>query len=502
MSFAPHFPTRPDPLRNWARTAADRIALVDRMTGHRLTYAEMNARAERALAALQSLGIRRGDRVGALANNRIELIDLFFACGRMGAALVPFNWRLPAAELGPIMAHARVSLCFGDGTLRALAEAATHSAHVLLRWIDFDAEYETLLRHAGSALEADVAADDALLVLYTSGSTGTPKGAILPHRQIFYNAVATATAWQLTHEDVAPITTPCFHTGGWNVFATPLWQRGGTVVITEKFEPADFLNALHEEHCTVSLTVPTQLLMMLKAPNWGIELPQLRSFFSGGAPCPAAVLEQVRAAGYSIREGYGLTECGPNCFTIAAEQAIARPGLVGWPMPFLAMKLVDEAGNEVAAGDVGELLLRGPQMFAGYLHDPERTAEALAPGGWLRTGDLAVRAADGAYAIAGRRKEMFISGGENVFPAEVESVLATCPGIVEVAVIGVPDPLWGEVGAAYVVANTSLQEHSVIAFARERLAKYKVPRSIAFVETIPKLGSGKIDRTRLKALSA
>lgn len=495
------FPRRTDLLRHWRHTAGERVALVDRMTGNRYTYTELDARAQRAAAALDLLGIRRGDRVGALANNRVELIDLFYACGRIGAALVPFNWRLAAAELGPIMKHAEIAACFGDGALRALAEDAARQADALIRWIDLDAEYSALMRNDDVA-EADIEADDPLLILYTSGSTGAPKGAILPHRQIFYNALATTTGWQLTHDDIAPITTPFFHTGGWNVFATPLWQRGGTVVLMEKFEPAEFLSAMQQERCTVSLTVPTQLLMMIDAPNWGIELPHLRSFFSGGAPCPATVLERVRAAGYGIREGYGLTECGPNCFTISPEQAIARPGVVGWPMPFLEMKLVDESGAQVGDNEIGELLLRGPQMFAGYLHDAERTSEAIAPGGWLRTGDLAIRAADGAYAIAGRRKEMFISGGENVFPAEVEAVLATCPGVAEVAVVGVPDALWGEVGRAYVVARTSLDEQSVIAFARERLAKYKVPRSIAFVESIPRLGSGKIDRICLKRISA
>lgn len=504
MSFAPRFPTHPDPLRHWRTTAGDRIALVDRTTGARLTYAELDARAQRAAALLQAIGIGHGDRVGALSNNRIELIELFFACGRVGAALVPFNWRLAAAELTPIISHAGVKVCFGEGAYRPLAEAAARGTGIDVRWVDFDDEYEVLLRAGGLVSDVDIDAEDPLLVLYTSGSTGTPKGAILPHRQIFFNALATTTGWQLTHEDIAPITTPCFHTGGWNVFATPLWQRGGTVVLMEKFDPADFLNAMRDERCTVSLTVPTQLLMMLEAPNWGIELPHLRSFFSGGAPCPVSVLERVRAAGYHIREGYGLTECGPNCFTIAHDEAIRRPGVVGWPMPFLEMKLVDETGNEVEADEIGELLLRGPQMFGGYLNDPVRTAEALAAGGWLRTGDLATRSIDGAYAIAGRRKEMYISGGENVFPAEVEAVLSTCPGIGEVAVIGVSDALWGEVGQAFVVRtkDAAVTEAAVLEYARERLAKYKVPRAISFVAEIPRLGSGKIDRARLSALSA
>ncbi|MGQ0562110.1 MAG: class I adenylate-forming enzyme family protein [Gemmatimonadota bacterium] len=502
MSFAPLFPAQPDPLRRWRNTAPDRIALVDRITGMRFTYAELDARAQRATAALQQIGIGRGDRVGALCSNRVELIDLFFACGRMGAALVPFNWRLAAAELGPVLAHAGVRVCFGEGAFRAPAEDATRGRDAGINWYDLDVEYPALLRAGGAAAEAAIDPEDPLLILYTSGSTGAPKGAVLPQRQIFYNAIATAIGWELTHEDVAPITTPCFHTGGWNVFATPLWQRGGTVVLMEKFEPADFMSGLREEGCTFALTVPTQLLMLLGARNWGVELPRLRSFVSGGAACPAAVLEKVRAAGYRVREGYGLTECGPNCFTISAEQALVRPGVVGWPMPWLDMKLVDAEGMEAGAGQLGELLLRGPQMFAGYLSDPVRTAGAITPGGWLRTGDIAMRASDGAYTIAGRTREMYISGGENVFPAEIEAVLAACPGVAEAAVIGVPDPLWGEIGKVFVVKSGHVTEQFIIDYARARLARNKVPKSVCFVAEIPRLGSGKVDRKQLAVLSA
>lgn len=493
---------RYDPLRDWRHTAADRVAVIDRATGKRTTYGELDQRATRAAAALQSLGVGHGQRVGALCNNRIELIEIFFACARIGAALVPFNWRLAPAELGQIIRHADIAVCFGEQSFHGLAMDAARAANALVRWIDIDHEYEATLTKTVSAREVEIHADDALLILYTSGSTGTPKGAILPHRQIFYNAYATATAWQLTHEDIAPISTPCFHTGGWNVFATPLWQRGGTVVLMEKFEPAGFLDAMKQEGCTVSLTVPTQLLMLMQAPNWGIELPRLRSFFSGGAPCPHVVLDKIRAAGYHVREGYGLTECGPNCFTISPGQAVDRPGVVGWPVPLLKMRLVDEACRDVGADQIGELLLKGPQLFAGYLHDPEKTKEAMTNDGWLRTGDLAIRSADGAYSISGRRKEMFISGGENVFPAEVESVISTCPRVAEVAVIGTRDALWGEVGRAFIVRSGEISEADVIAYARDRLAKYKVPKSVTFVEAIPRLGSGKIDRAALAERTA
>ncbi len=503
MSFAPQFPAFPDPLRRWVRIAPERTALVDRSGGGRWNYAELDAAADQWAAMLRAAGVGRGDRVAALAGNRPELVHAFFACGRIGAALVPLNWRLAAAELGPIIADAQPKLLLGDDRFRAAAEAAadllrTDSAG--FRWVDLDREAPSLLaRGADAAPDAEIQADDPLLILYTSGSTGQPKGAILPHRQILFNAIATTTAWELTAQDVGAVSTPLFHTGGWNVFATPLWHRGGTIVMFDAFDADSFLDAFAEEGCTVALTVPTQLLMLMESPRWGRELPALRSWFSGGAPLPVSVAERVRAAGYPLREGYGLTECGPNCFAIAPHEAVRRPGAVGWPVPFLEMRLADEAERDVPHGEVGELLLRGPQMFGGYLHNPERTAEAVTADGWLRTGDLARRDPDGAFHICGRRKEMFISGGENVFPGEVEAALADCPGVTEAVVVGVADPRWGEVGRAFVTCRpgTEIGETELIRHARQRLAGYKVPQSVRVVDEIPRLGSGKPDRTAL-----
>ncbi|HYJ80957.1 MAG TPA: AMP-binding protein [Longimicrobiaceae bacterium] len=503
MSVAPSFPRRPDPLRFWRRAAPERIALVDRARGERLTYAELDAEADRWAALLRDEGIGRGDIVAVLAGIRADVAALFFACGRVGAALLPLNWRLAAAELAPVLADARPALLLGEGRFRDRVERAPGEAEAP-RWIDLDEEAPALLARGGpSVADAEVEADTPCLILYTSGSTGKPKGAILPHRQVFFNAVATATAWELGPDDVAPVSTPFFHTGGWNVFATPLWHRGGTVVLFEGFDADEYLAAVAEEGITVALAVPTQLLLLTASPRWGRPLPTLRFFVSGGAPCPPALAARVRAAGYRFREGYGLTECGPNCFAISHAEALRRPGSVGWPVPMLEMRLEADGGGEAAAGEPGELLLRGPQLFAGYLRAPERTAEVMTADGWLRTGDLARRDADGAYTICGRRKEMFISGGENVFPGEVEAALADCPGVAEVVVVGVRDERWGEVGRAFVVARAEAppSETDVISHARSRLAGYKVPRQVVFLPEIPRLGSGKPDRRALAEAS-
>jgi fatty-acyl-CoA synthase len=504
MTPWPSFPRAPDSLRFWSNVAPSRLALVDRARDSRQTYADLNASADQWAALLRAQGIKRGDRVAVVAGNRHEVAELFFACGRIGVALVPLNWRLASTELGLILAHSKPVLLVAESRFRGALEEAVRNAESTAHWIDLD-DAPRLMREAlAFDGEVEVEADDAALVLYTSGSTGQPKGVIIPHRQILFNAIATTTAWELGSADIAPVSTPFFHTGGWNVFATPLWHRGGTVVLFEGFDGASFLQGMADENCTVALTVPTQLVMMRESSRWGIELPALRFLACGGAPCPAALSADVRAGGYTLREGYGLTECGPNCFAISDEEAIARPGTVGWPVPFLEIRLLTEDEREAEDDEPGELLLRGPQMFGGYLHDPERTAEALAPGGWLRTGDLARRSGDGAYSICGRRKEMFISGGENVFPGEIESVLCGHPGVSEAVVTGIPDPLWGEVGRAFVVRRPGAVApagEELIGFVRARLAGYKVPRSIVFLDDLPRLGSGKPDRKTLATIS-
>lgn len=500
MDTLPVFPWHNDPLRQWRDIAPARIALVDRSRDSRQSYAELDASCDRWASVLREAGVEKGDRVAVVAGNRAEVAQLFFACTRIGAALVPLNWRLAPQELSGILVHARVKLLVGESRFRASLESAGATDH---RWIDLDDDAPRLLRTASDPMpDAELEADDPALILYTSGSTGQPKGVIIPQRQILFNAVATTTAWELGHTDVAPVATPFFHTGGWNVFATPLWHRGGTVVLFDQFDPATFLDGLAEERCTVVLTVPTQLVMMHASSSWGRELPDLRFFISGGAPCPPALAEKVRAAGYTLREGYGLTECGPNCFAISSDESLRNPGKVGRPVPFLEMRLVSEDLHDVSDGEPGELLLRGPQMFGGYLHDAERTADALAPGGWLRTGDLAMRDESGLFAICGRRKEMYISGGENVFPAEVESTLASHPDVAEVVVVGVPHSLWGEVGCAFVILRdpasvAAPSPEEIAAFARQHLAGYKVPRLIVFLSDFPRLGSGKPDRRAL-----
>ena len=518
MTEFPTFPATSDLIGWWGRLAPHRVALVDRTRDGRHTYGELDALADEWAAALPSLGIGAGDRVATLTGNRVEVIGLFFGALRVGAALVPLNWRLAAPELARVIDDARPALIVGEERHRSLGEAAVAASGTAARWIDLDHDAPAIVAKSRSTkvVRHRATPDTPAMLLYTSGSTGRPKGAILPHRQILFNAIATTVGWQIGAEDVAIVANPFFHTGGWNVFSTPVWSRGGRVVLFDQFEPTQFLDAIAEERVTLAFGVPTQIGMLTASPSWGRELPSLRFLISGGAPCPGALGDRVRAAGIRFREGYGLTECGPNCFAITDDEALRRPGAVGWPIPFLEMRIEHrESGGyppkvgggigkweKQTAGPVqmpGELLLRGPQMFGGYFNDPVRTADAVDAEGWLHTGDLALRDEDGAYRICGRKKDMYISGGENVFPGEVEAVLSECAGVAEVVVVGVPDEKWGEVGRAYVVARPGVDvtAEELVAHARQRLAGYKVPKLVVLLEELPRLGSGKPDRRAL-----
>lgn len=509
VSFPVSFPQGAalfDPIAWWATVNGARTAIVDATTDQRYSYLDVDRDADRWQRLLQHLGVQPGDRVGMLAQNRYEFIVLFFACIRRGAVLVPLNWRLTAGELCRVLQHAEPTVVFVDDGARALLRDACGRAEPALgaAVLGLDDDVPLLWRavdHVPVPASPTRSIDDATMLLYTSGSTGMPKAVMVPHRQLHWNAIATASGWQLGHDDVAPASTPFFHTAGWHVFATTLLARGGTVVLIGAFSPATYLELLHRYDVTVAFGVPTQFAMLGDSADWGRPLPTLRWFFSGGAPCPAGIASMVRSAGYGFREGYGLTECGPNCFTTTNDASEAKVGSTGWPIPYLQMRLRADDGAIVGTDTVGELELRGPQLFGGYFRAPEHTEAALTADGWLRTGDLATRDADGAYWIRGRRSDMFISGGENVFPGEVEAALLDCPGVREAVVVGVPDARWGEVGCALIVRHdAALSAASVLAAARARLAGYKVPQRIVFVNALPRLGSGKVDRQGAKAL--
>jgi fatty-acyl-CoA synthase len=351
------------------------------------------------------------------------------------------------------------------------------------------------------------------VLCYTGGTTGLPRAAILTHQTITWNAVNTISSWGLSGRDVAVLNAPMFHTGGLNVFTAPLVHAGGCSILCREFDVEQLFDLVEgpvpglgpERGVSCLFGVPAMFQAMQAHPRFATApLQRLGLVISGGAPCPMPVFERFWARGIDFKTGYGLTEAGPNNFWLPPERVRDKPGAVGWPLLHVEVRIVleAEAGRRVEAGpgEVGELWIRGPHVSPGYADDPEATAASFVDG-WLRTGDLARADADGCVTIVGRSKDMIISGGENIYPAEIESALAGHPEVAEAAVIGMPDPRWGEVGCAFVVAaaGCSPSADSLLAGLRERLARYKIPKAVVFVEALPRTGAGKIDKRALAA---
>lgn len=479
-----------DLLTERARITPDKLAVVSVETGERLTYAQLNARSEAAAAAAVSAGIAAGDRLGILGFNSIDFIALFFGAAKCGAIAVPLSTRATVHELEAIVRDCTMTaLWYGDG-FEAIARSLGVEARPFaeLRGGVFDEGEERW----------DVEAIACLL--YTSGTTGKPKGVMIPHRQLLWNGYNTVVNWGLREDDVSPVFTPVYHAGGIAAFMIPIFCAGGTIVLHRSFDAAEVWRTIERERCTVVLGVPTIWKMLMDAPEFPTaNLDSVRWFISGGAPLPAFIAEAYEKRGVPLRQGYGLTEVGVNCFTMTDVDARRKAGSIGRPMMFTEVELRDAEGRTVPAGDVGEIYIRGPHVSSGYWNNEEETAAAYAGGGWFRTGDLARRDEEGFFYIAGRRKDMFISGGVNVYPAEIEGVLLLHPAVADAAVIPVPDDAWGEAGIAFVVGR-GVSAGDLTAYLAERIAKYKLPKRFIFVDDLPRSPYGKVEKLKLRAL--
>ncbi|HKG23936.1 MAG TPA: AMP-binding protein, partial [Blastocatellia bacterium] len=338
------------------------------------------------------------------------------------------------------------------------------------------------------------------LIIYTSGTTGRPKGALLSHRMLMWNSINTNIGWDLVSSDVTTVHAPLFHTGGLNVLTLPLMHIGGTVVILRKFDPAETLEAIEKHRCTIFFGVPTMFQMMLDSPRFEeIDFGSMRFLISGGAPCPVPLIEAYQRRGVAFTQGFGLTEVGPNCFRLGLEDAVRKAGSIGFPSFHSEARIIDEEGRDVPRGLVGELLLKGQHVCSGYWQDSEATSAAISDG-WFYTGDLARQDEEGYYYIVGRAKDMIISGGENIYPAEVESVLHDHPAIASAALIGISDDKWGEMPVAVVIARTgrAVTPEEVMDFCSGKLARYKIPKRVYFVSEFPLSASGKVVKRVLK----
>lgn len=480
-----------DIARRRAELTPDRPAVYWQGRWH--SYADMDRRARALAGLLAARGVGRGDRVSVLAANHLAHLDLLLATPKLGVVYTPFNVRLSEAETGAIAAYVRPAALLAD----AENLAAARSTGVPTLPLD---GYEALLEAAPAPPDPpDLGPEDIQMILFTGGTTGLPKGAMQPYRQGFYNAVNTVLSWGLREDDCVVQATPCFH-AALNAFTVPLYHLGARIALERTFEPGDYLRLVDDAGATILFLVPTMYQMVAEHEAFAsTDLSGVRWAISGGAPCPEPVQRAYRRRGVRFKQGYGLTEAGVNCFAMSLDEAEAHPASVGKPILHSRVAVRRPDGGVCAPGEIGELTLAGPHLFAGYFERPEETAEVLRDG-WLWTGDLATADGEGFVTIAGRRKEMFISGGENVFPVEIESALYDHPAVSECAVLGVPDARWGEVGLAVVVPRPGerLDAAGVRAFLRTRLAGFKVPKHVELVDGLPKSAAGKILKGELR----
>jgi fatty-acyl-CoA synthase len=499
-----------DLLGERARLTPEKLALVYVPTGERLTYRQLDERASRCADSwLGPLGLVKGDRIGLLVGNRVEFLDCFFAAGKSGVIVVPLSTRATAHELTPIVRDSGMRALVYDGAhaavaagLRPLVDLDTRVALDApafpsdLSWSDL------LPRTTNHEPRTTVRPEDTYCLLYTSGTTGKPKGVMIPHRMVSWNAVSTACSWQLREDDVSPIFTPLYHAGALGAFLTPMVAIGGTVVLHADFDAAEVWHTIAAERCTVVLGVPTIWKLLMEAPEFATaDLSPVRWLISGGAPLPLYIIEAYQRRGVVFRQGYGLTEVGVNCFAMTNEDSVRKAGSLGKPLLFTEARVAAESGAEAPAGEVGELWLRGPHVSSGYWNNPQATAASYDADGWFHTGDLARRDDEGFYTIAGRSKDVIISGGVNVYPAEIEGELLLHPDVRDAAVVGVPHETWGEVGVAFVVRRegAATSGEQLAAFLAGRIAKHKIPREFVFVDTLPRTAYGKVLKNELRS---
>jgi fatty-acyl-CoA synthase len=501
-----------DLLTKRAYLTPDREALYDLTSGVRYSYAQLDERANRAANFLhEKYGVQKGDRVSILAHNNIAYVDILFGLGKLGAILAPLNWRLTSRELTYIVNDCQPKvLIVGPEFVPVYNDmkSAIQVKHILSlegAAISDSERYEDLLDQA-PASEPDrppVSDEDGYCILYTSGTTGRPKGAILPHRQILWNAINTVISWGLSEKDVSPVLTPMFHSGGLFVFLVPLFYAGGRIVMARAFDPDASLQVIMEEKCTVILGVPTLFQVWMNSPRFTeADFSHVHFFISGGAPCPPSLIEAwSKQKNVVMRQGYGLTEVGVNCFSMTDEDALRKKGSVGKPIFHSQMRLVDTDGNNVPPGGTGELTIKGPHVCTGYWNNPTATAESLRDG-WFHTGDMARMDEEGYFYIAGRFKDMIISGGENIYAAEVEALFREHESVQDAALIGQPDEKWGEVGLMIVTLkpNHRTSAEELLQFCQGRLAKYKIPKRVEFVETLPYSPYGKVMKAELRKM--
>ena len=495
----------------------DKLAIIDvgKQPELRITYRQFNARAKRLANWLHDVaGVGKGDRVAILARDGMEHLDCLYACGKLGAIHTALNWRLHWRELAGIVENTtpKVLIYSADfqSSVAEVEHATRHTPHAIRHYLHIEGDGIPGSQHFETTLQSSPAtpitcetleAEDIAFLLFTGGTTGLPKGAMISHRMICWNVLNTVIH-DLHHDDVYLNIYPLFHAGGLFAYMSSQVVFGNTSVLTRQFEPVQVLDLIQREKVTVFAGVPTMYQMMLQAPNFPtVDLSSLRFCTCGGAPLPVPVIQQyMREKGIRFKQGFGMTEFGPGLFALPAEDAERKAGSIGRPNFFVDVRVVDDDNQPLGANQVGELVLKGPSRCSGYWNNPQASADVLDSEGWFHTGDLVRHDEDWYFYVVDRKKDMFISGGENVYPVEIENALYRHPAVHMCAVIGVPDAKWGEVGKACVVLKpgASASEAELIAFLQENLARYKVPKSVVFLDSLPLSGMGKILRRELR----
>jgi fatty-acyl-CoA synthase len=471
------------------------------------SYASFAARLSTTARALKSqLGIGRGDRVAILSTNHPDYLTLLYACARLGAMLVPLNWRLAVGEQIFILSDASVKVLMVEEALAAvvapLAEALPDARVIGL---DFSpaggSSFDALLEGArGDAGNPHVDFSSPLLVVYTSGTTGRPKGAVLQQGALLWNAVMSQHMHGLTADDHVLTVLPMFHVGGLNIQTTPALQLGATVTLHQRFTPDETLATIARDRPTLTVLVPSTIQAIIEHPDWhATDVSSLRAVTTGSTQVPQPLIEAVQARGVPVLQVYGATETCPIAVYTRLGGDLMRRGSTGLPGLMCEARVVDDSGSEVPPGIAGEVLVRGPNVFCEYWGNKAATSQALRDG-WYHSGDIGTRDPDGYFFIHDRKNNLIISGGENIYPAEVERVLTDHPSVAEAAVIGRPDAKWQEVPVAFVVcrAGAAIDDAVLKQHVAQHLARFKIPRDVIFVDTLPRNALGKVQHFRLR----
>lgn len=498
----------------------DKLAMIDQHTGRRFTYAEFNDRSARLAGYLRDVWeVQAGDRVAILAKNSTDFFEFQFACIKLGAMMLPLNWRLADPELLFILNDAEVKGIIYDTDFAARMPNLLRQSTVAYSLYIHDGKapvelgaplYEQAIEYAVTHVEMNpqTTHDTPLMIMYTAGTTGHPKGVIITHGMFFYNAVNITIPTGLNCNSVHYCVLPTFHIGGLNLYANPIFHLGGTAIIARQFDAGLTLKTLSDPDLGVThfFGVPSIYLFMSQHADFDTtDLSRIQSWGCGGSPMPVALLEQYAARGIIVQLGFGMTETSPTVFLIDKARSLKKPDSVGKALPHTRVRVVNESFEDVKPGEVGEVVISGPNITPGYWKRPDANESSFTVdeygNRWLHSGDAGKVDEEGCIYIVDRYKDMYISGGENVYPAEIEQVIFGINGVADVAVIGVPDDKWGECGLAFVVLKPDydLLPEYIIAYCRQNLAKFKVPATVRFIDSLPRNAAGKVLKRELKA---